>query len=488
LLEQLGDALSAAGLGVEAADAYLRAAQTPTVDDSAHYPAREALDLRRLAAEHLMKSGRVDEGLMVMREVLGELGMRLPSTPRRALMALGVQRARLAMRGLEPSSGVALDVRERQRMDACWSLAVGLSMADTVMGAYFHARHLTLALDSGDAPRVSRALALEAAHVASTSSERHERSLSLLERSARLAEDLGDPHALAMVTLMRGGQALFASRWRDAVALCDASLSLLASCTDNVMWETGSAWRFAFTGLFYLGELAELGRRVPLALAEARARGDRFAESCARSGSSVVVWLSRGDVQGARRQLAEERHRWSGGRFALQHYLRLQAESYVDLYEGRGGAALERLHADWRRLDRSMLLRVQLLRSTMWALRGRAALCGGGELREARAAALKLEAEGLPAPRAQALALRAALAGRRGRLDAAVASYREASAQFAALGMTLMAAAMDARRGALVGGDEGARLRSSAEQVLRAQAVVDPQAMLQLLAPDWAGA
>ena len=78
------------------------------------------------------------------------------------------------------------------------------------------------------------------------------------------------------------------------------SVALFRERCVNVAWEIASAQRFAFVGLYYLGEIAELGRRMPHAIADARARGDHFAESCVRSGSSVVVWLARDDAGTAR--------------------------------------------------------------------------------------------------------------------------------------------------------------------------------------------
>src|SRR5258708_14504382 len=128
---QLADALGRAGRGFEAAPIYLSVAKRaePNV----------ALELRRRAAENLLRGGHVEQGLGVMEQVLASVGMKLPATPRRSVLGIVVQRIRLALRGsryrerapAEIPSGLLL------RIDVCWAVAICPARVDQRHPSYF---------------------------------------------------------------------------------------------------------------------------------------------------------------------------------------------------------------------------------------------------------------------------------------------------------------------------------------------------------------
>jgi eukaryotic-like serine/threonine-protein kinase len=89
---KLGEALSNAGRGEEAAKAYLRATDGAAIT--------EKLEWQRRAAAQLLMSGHIDQGLVVIRKVLDSVGMRLAPAPWRALLSLLIGRARVRLRGL----------------------------------------------------------------------------------------------------------------------------------------------------------------------------------------------------------------------------------------------------------------------------------------------------------------------------------------------------------------------------------------------------
>src|SRR5207248_1449637 len=124
---------------------------------------------KRRAAEQLLLSGRIDEGIAVIEDVLRTIGLKLAPTPFRALLSLGLRRVLLRLRGLRYTERPAARLTQAAliRLDVCWSVAVGLGLVDNVRGADYQARHLLLALKVGEPYRVARALALEVGFVAS---------------------------------------------------------------------------------------------------------------------------------------------------------------------------------------------------------------------------------------------------------------------------------------------------------------------------------
>ncbi len=144
LAKKLGDALANAGRGSDAAHAYLKAADSAT--------AAETLELNRLASTQLLISGHVEQGLTLLRTLLGPLGMTMPPTARRALLSLFWHRALLRLRGLKFQSRDESQISavDLTRIDLCWSAVAGLSMLEPIRGADFQTRGLLLALKAGE--------------------------------------------------------------------------------------------------------------------------------------------------------------------------------------------------------------------------------------------------------------------------------------------------------------------------------------------------
>ena len=193
------DALANAGRGAEAAAVYLEAAQPASPAD--------ALDLRRRAAEQLLRSGHVDEGLAALRTVLGG-GRHAASRPRRRARSasLLLRRARIRLRGLgfNERDESQISAETLTRIDTCWSAASGLSMVDTIRGADFQARHLLLALEAGEPYRVARALAMEGGLVATGGVPAEKRAQQLVDQAMELAQRIEHPHAIGMAEIGLG--------------------------------------------------------------------------------------------------------------------------------------------------------------------------------------------------------------------------------------------------------------------------------------------
>jgi serine/threonine protein kinase len=488
LLEaRLGDALANAGRGAEAADAYLRAVPGAS--------AAEALDLQRRAAEQRLRSGHIDGGLAILRRVLAEVGMRLPRTPRSALAALLVRRARIWARGLayDERDASQLSREELTRIDVCWSAAMGLAMVDTIRGAGFQAQNLLLALDAGEPYRVARALTMEAAFHATEGGPARARVTRLLTAADELAGRIDHPHAQALTAMVAGNASYFRGEWRSARERCDQAETIFRDRCTNVSWEINTAHTFALWSLLWMGDVREFSRRVTVLVSEAQERGDLFATTAFRTARAQYAFPAADDPAGGRREVEDAMGRWSHELgFQLPHWWEMFALGNLDLYEG-GDAAYRRHERSGRALAQSMLLRIQGLRLESRHARARGVLAAAVALpsrraellTEAEAIAGRITKERMPWSDALAMLVTAAIAHGRGRDVESASILERAATALDACDMKLFAALARRRRGAIVGGDEGRALIAATDARMRAQKIVNPPRMAAMLTPGF---
>ncbi len=479
LRTSLGDALAGAGRGAEAAREYQAAASLAGQTGAA------GVELQRRAALQYLSSGHVDAGLAALRNVLGAVGLNLCATPRAAFWSLVWQRIRLRLRGLgyRQRAASAVPPAELMTLDICLAAASGLSMVDTIQGAYFQSRALLLALRAGEPSRLVTALTMEAAHESIGGSWSRKRTDKLLRAATELAHELNEPYPRALVSLGRGIMAALEGDWPQARVLCDeAEGTFRESCT-GVMWDLGTAQRFALWPLMFMGEVAEIRRRLPGLIKEAQERDDLYGETNLCLVVRTFARLATDEPHLAREELREVMGRWSQQGFHVQHMNRLYDEARIDLYLRDGASAWRRVSEQWPLVDRSHLLRVQQVRIFLRHLRGCCALA----VSEDRLAGAERDARALwreKVPWAQALAqlLHAGVAARRGGRRAAEL-LRDGAERCDAAAMRLFAAAARRRLGELQGGEEGRALIEKADEWMKGQQVVRPDRMAALLVP-----
>jgi hypothetical protein len=482
----LADALAHAGRGPESALEYLRAAETAGE--------AEALDLRRHAALQRLSSGHVDDGLAILRTVLAAVGMKRPETPRRAFWSLAWQRLRLRWRGLgfRPRHVRQVDAGDLRRLEICRSAAVGLSMVDPLQGAYFQTRYLLLALRTGEPEHLVQALAMEGAHSSVGGCFSRRRTDELLRAAETLAQQLARPYPAAMVALAKGIADALGGRWQSAWTLCDQAEGIFRTHCTGVMWELSTAHRFALWPLMFLGEVAEIGRRLPALIKEARERNDLYAVTNLSLVIRTFVRLADDEPERARRELRQVMDDWSQQGFHVQHMNRLLDEVQISLYQGEGGAAWEQVTGHWPTLARSHLLRVQQVRIFLLHLRARAALTAapaaaepGRLLRAAERDARHLGRERIAWAEALAQLVCAGVAMSRHDAEGARQLLEDAAGRLEAAGLRLHAAAARRRLGEQLADGQGHRLVEQAEAWMKGQNVRRPDRMTALLAPGF---
>jgi tetratricopeptide (TPR) repeat protein len=377
------------------------------------------------------------------------------------------------------------------RVDTCWSVATGLAIVDYIRAAEFQARHLLLALDTGEPYRVVRALAMELAYRSIGGVKVQRQNERLIAMAEPLVARVDNPEAPALVTLVKGSAAYMQGRWRAARDLFDQAETVLERCA-GVAWELDTARFYRTLAQFYLGELSELARRLPGLLKEARERDALYVETNLRTRMAYVTSLAADDPDQAARDVRRGMERWSQRGFHLQHYYELVANTEIALYTGRGGEALDGVNQCWKDLRRSFLLGVQPVRVEALFLRARAALAAAidpgtpNRRRASLVAGARLDAGRLARERAAwAIALSelvlSGVATLQDRNGEAAACLRRAERLFGEGDMQLHVAVARRRLGEL--GECDAAVVAEADDWLRQQGIRNGAQFVAMLAP-----
>jgi serine/threonine protein kinase len=486
----LGETLMLAGRPHEAAEQFLLGAEG--ADRSL------GLDLRRRAADALLRGGYLVEGMQTIRTVLDDIGLRLAVTPRRAITSLLARRAWLRLRGLGYKVRPLSDITQEElaRVDVREAVAMGLSMVDTIRSTEYTTRYLSAALKVGEPRRLSTALALEASFLAAQQDE--PRALEVIEVLAKLnREQPTTATGPAMEIGARGFLDFYCrNRWRTALERFTAAENLWRERAAQG-FEINTAQLFACWALTYLGELGEVARRVPQLVTAAERRGDRYGAVTLRCGFQGVYLVRDDDPLEAERQVVDAIGSWSSSEasYHVQHLVAMYTRCDLLLYAGRWEQARSLLERDLPEIRRALLDRVPFIRGLVEHQRAKVILCELAAATErsdrdrlARAAesvASWQSKSGQPLARAHASLTRAGLSRARGDEAHAAEHLRQAIAALDELDTNLYANASRRRLGETLGGTEGAALLTKADYWMHARGVRNPARMTAMLIPGW---
>jgi hypothetical protein len=491
LKAQLAEVLAHAGRAGEAAELYLEAA-------GGHHDSW-SVEMQRRAAEQLLRTGRIDEGQEVLKQVVEAVGLRMPGAGE-TLLSLMVTRLRVLFTGLSPAApgpdGQPRRLSERDflRMNVCWTANLGLALVDTLRAAHFEGRYTLLALRSGDPYRATLALAAE--HVfAALRGPRHEaRARSALTHADALAERTTNPHGAAFLLGCRGVGAFQLARFREALEACDRAEKQLRECS-GAMWERATTQLYALESLRYLGELGELSSRLPSRLHEADDRGDLFAATSLRTAILPWVCMAADDPARGRQEGRAAMKKWSREGIHLQHYFYVAGNCNLDLYEGMAVQALRRVQRCWPTFKRWYLLHTYVRRVEMLWLRGRCMLAVAARDRARRRSlissalgdAKRLLRERAPWASGLARLIRAGAAYQRGDRQGAVAELDAALVHLDEAQMALHAACVRLRLAELGARPQAAVLAPGMDpaRYLELQGIKNPARMMAVLLPGF---
>ncbi len=505
LHELAATAWADAGKGARAARHFEQAAELAEKDGTTKASPRTLL---RLASEHYLRSGRLADGMRLLRLSTANLPIPVPETRIGAVLSGLLPRLGLMLKPLSfpVSEHPTVDASALDRLDSLWSASTSISMLNYVAADPLGVHHLRGAIQARDRSRVIRGLGYEAAFetvLGYPPLRRHAQKLLL-----RMEEEIGKssiPYDRAWGTMAQGISAWFNAEWKRAVQLCDEAAEIYRLRCRGVAWELAITDAYAMPALAYLGDLPELQKRVPRALASAMERGDFFNANTCRLGMPNLIWLV---IDQPLRALSEADAALSAlfgnidvrsarmmgplqpSLYLTPHYHHLFAAAQADLYRGDAWSALRRVEAAWAQLRSAFFLRARVVRSEAQHLRGRVALAAAnsaarGEIGHvapkqllaiARSAVGQLEREDLQLSIGFACALRAGVA----RLDDDEAAGKRhleaAAAAFDLAGMALYAAASRAAAQPGAEATEHAKLTSLG--------VKSPPRLLRMLIPN----
>ncbi|HTB74369.1 MAG TPA: protein kinase [Polyangiaceae bacterium] len=481
LARRAAEACEWAGHAEKAARAYLRAAEGA--------PALERVDLERLAAAQLIAAGRIDESAEVSRRVLTAVGRKVPDSVLATIFGVIVYRVLSALLlRKKQEAALALTPEDEVRLEALHAIGRGLAVVDPVSATYVKTRHLVDALRSGNRQHIVRAAFAEASSLASNGGPVRKRERTLFDLARSLLADGRDPAGQALYQVTYGICLYLRGEWKASHELLDEACARLEAAR---RWQA-NANVYAVYAIGNTGNLREVKLRTTRLLADAGRRGDLYTAVNLRASHPMGAWLAADDVETARRHIRESMAQWSKTRFLVQHWQSMLWESEVDLYEGEGSRAWDRLARDARALRRSRLLSVQLIRALTHFVRGRSAVASLGTLGQAQRAARLAEAareqralvkDAMPWTDVLASILAACVASASGDGAAAERALRESIDRAEGRAMALHAAAARHRLGTLLGGEAGAAMVHDAAEAMKTMGVRAPERYAGMLLP-----
>jgi len=465
MARKLADGLALVGRGLEAGSAFLAAANHAQDQREADY-------LRARAAEQLLRSGHMEQAVSILRELMERRKIAWPASRHQLVAAIFRER----IWGAKAARAVA-DEDLAAETELFWVVGFGLALVDPALAYLFQLRHLSLARCSEDQKQLARALAVDAGYHAGTKAFD-----SLVTKAASLAA--GNREAEGMVKLVSAIDSISRGEWRAALRNSTEAEGCFevegnTAALDSARW-------FSLRSLSYLGELQPMiARGLPL-VADARARGDLYADVNLRLRVVYIGDLMDDEPERARRTIDESMGRWSPPSHSVQHWLALLARIDIALYTGNPAGLIKSALNDGE-LRRSLLLRSPIIRAVNEEARTRAvvghALSTSGTPHSLAVAGRQIRA--LRRVRtswcdASADALEAAIDFRKGDQAAAREKLVRAALSFGALDMKIYALAAAYRLALLDGSYEG---RRSAASELEQAGARDPKRFVAIYLP-----
>jgi hypothetical protein len=245
--------------------------------------------------------------------------------------------------------------------------------------------------------------------------------------------------------------------------------------------------------LALLGQIGAVRTRLHSLLEEARDRGNLYAETNLLCSVGYYYGVMDDQPQRSHAEIDDALARWKTQDVSLQMFNACLSHLYLDLYCRDGESAWRRINEAWRSFEEAFFLRVQLLRSTAWSARARAALASAAQghrerLDIADRDGRRLERERVPYCVATGRLMRAGVAHLRDQPARALTLLEEAEQLFRQADMELSVMVTRWHRGTLMGGSQGTTLVQQADAWFRTEGFTNPAGIAELIAPGFSKA
>jgi len=485
LHSERAETLAKAGRGRGAAVDFLCAARWPEYIDS--------FQMQRLAAEQLMRSGYLDEGVEAYKGLLRSVGFWMPATPLQSIVAMLVTRAFIRLRGLRWRRRQEAEIAAEtiRNLDLLWSGASVFFIVNPVFGTYLQARHMLEALRAGEPFRLALSVGLGAPYEALGGVPYYQNGCRFLEFAERTASDLQNPYLSCALSVNWVFVDFLCGRIQDGLEHSRKALQMLRDLGTDQAWESSTAKLGLLWFLGWGGRIREMSELVPGILDEARSRGDVYTFVMIRCAALTHrVELAADNPDRALKEINQALGQWSQVRYDSPHFAAAFATVECELYAGRPDQARKSVLGEWKALKSSLLFRKrQPFRILLYYMRARTALAMWLQRREDRALAREIEYyvsllknAGAPWGAALGEALQSSVEAGRGHLREAILLLDRAEAILRQQDFRVLAAALLRRRGELEGQTGSARVQA-ADAFMKSENIVRPDRMTYMILP-----
>lgn len=486
---KLGNALSNAGQGAEAAKAYLAA--------STNSNRQELFKLQYKAAEQFLNAGHIDEGLDLLNVVLKKADMKLTNNRSILILSIILGRIKLWLKGFNYKECDESEISPKllTAIDICWTATDSLVAIDVIQATYFQTKHILLTLKAGEPYRLVRALAFENIYSSLSGINNKTRTEKLSQKLVNLAKQVNKPELFAMANFSRSGVMYMYGDWQTSWELFKAGEKITQEeCVGEnysfALRGIDNSITLALRNLFYLGNINELLLRLPPLLNDAEYRNNLFVLTNLNTIILYIKHLAADDPEKAYKDLGQVSDLWTKRGFHIQHYWRTLAYGEIGLYSGKGLVTWEQLKIHWVALKKSFTLKSQNSLIEALQLQARTALAASKEvanpetfLKIAQKNAKQILQEKSLYGDAWATLIIASVLAARGKRQLAIDSLVQAEKKFESANMGLYLAATRYRRGELLGNDEGKALISDSHNWISNQKIKNPGRMVNMLVP-----